>query len=142
MNQNGGKERAGGMLRVKHIMVGNVVTARQNDTISKAIETLYKKHVGSIVITSEEKKCIGIFTERDAIRVVAQKISLDEPLKKVMTKHVMTVRENTTFQEARRYMVSHGIRHLPVVNREKKLVGLLAIRQFLDELFGIKSLKL
>jgi CBS domain-containing protein len=129
------------MVKVRDIMVENVVIAKQDDTIRKAIEMLYKKHVGSLIITDENEKCIGIFTERDAIRVVAQKMSLDKPIKRVMTKHVMTIREDATFEEARRYTVSHGIRHLPVLDRKGKLVGLLSIRQFLDELFGIKSLK-
>lgn len=129
------------MLKVRDVMVENVVTARPVNTIRKAIEILYKKHVGSIVITDGEEKCIGIFTERDAIRVVTQKVPLSKPLRTVMTKHVMTVQEDATFEEARRHIVSHGIRHLPVLNREGKLVGMLAIRQFLDELFGIKSLK-
>lgn len=129
------------MVKVRDIMVENVVTAKQDDTIRKAIEMLHKKHVGSLIITDEDEKCIGIFTERDAIRVVAQKTSLDRPIKRVMTKNVMTIREDATFEEARRYIVSHGIRHLPVLDRKGKLVGLLAIRQFLDELFGIRSLK-
>jgi CBS domain-containing protein len=127
------------MLKVQHIMVEKVVTSKGDDTVKKAIEILYKKHVGSIVIIDDEERCIGIFTERDAIRLVAQNIPLDKPLKKVMTKHVMTIREDATFEEARRSIVSHGIRHLPVINREGKLVGLVAIRKFLDELFGIES---
>lgn len=127
------------MLKVRHIMVENVVTARDNITAKRAIEMLYKKHVGSIVVTDDEEKCIGIFTERDAIRIVAQKVSLDTPLKKVMTKKVVTIGEDATLEEARRRIVSHGIRHLPVVDQEGKLVGLLAIRGFLDELFGMKS---
>ena len=127
------------MLKVRHIMVENVVTARDNITAKRAIEMLYKKHVGSIVVTDDEEKCIGIFTERDAIRIVAQKVSLDAPLKKVMTKKVVTIGEDATLEEARRRIVSHGIRHLPVVDQEGKLVGLLAVRGFLDELFGMKS---
>ena len=127
------------MLKVQHIMVEKVVTAKGDDTVKKAIEILYKKHVGSIVIIDDEERCIGIFTERDAIRLVAQNIPLDKPLKKVMTKHVVTIREDATFEEARRSIVSHRIRHLPVINQEGKLVGLVAIRKFLDELFGIKS---
>lgn len=129
------------MLKVRHIMVENVVTARDNITAKRAIEMLYKKHVGSIVVTDDEEKCIGMFTERDAIRIVAQKVSLDTPLKKVMTKKVVTIGEDATLEEARRRIVSHGIRHLPVVDQEGKLVGLLAVRGFLDELFGMKSLK-
>lgn len=127
------------MLKVRHIMVENVVTARDNITAKRAIEMLYKKHVGSIVVTNDEKKCIGIFTERDAIRIVAQKVSLDTPLKKVMTKKVVTIGEDATLEEARRRIVSHGIRHLPVVDQKGKLVGLLAVRGLLDELFGMKS---
>jgi CBS domain-containing protein len=127
------------MLKVRHIMVENVVTARDNITAKRAIEMLYKKHVGSIVVTDDEEKCIGVFTERDAIRIVAQKVSLDTPLKKVMTKKVVTIGEDATLEEARRRIVSHGIRHLPVVDQEGKLVGLLAVRGFLDELFGMKS---
>lgn len=127
------------MLKVRHIMVENVVTARDNITAKRAIEMLYKKHVGSIVVTDDEEKCIGIFTERDAIRIVAQKVSLGTPLKKVMTKKVVTIGEDATLEEARRRIVSHGIRHLPVVDQEGKLVGLLAVRGFLDELFGMKS---
>lgn len=128
-------------MKVRHIMVENVVTAKEDNTVKEAIEMLYKKHIGSIVITDDEGKCKGIFTERDAIRVVAQKVVLDKPLREVMTKNVITIREDATFEEARRRVISRGIRHLPVVNQKGKLVGLLAIREFLDEVFGIKFLK-
>lgn len=119
-------------------MVKNVVTAKEEIAVKKVIETLHKKHIGSVVVVDEEKKCVGIFTERDAIRVVAQKISLDTPLNKVMTKHVVTISEDATFEEARRRTVSNKIRHLPVVDKQGTLVGVFAIRSFLDEIFGVE----
>lgn len=127
------------MLKTRHIMVKHVVTAKQNITIKKAIEMLFKRHVGAIVVTDDKRKCIGIFTERDAIRVVAQNISLNSPLKEVMTRNVVTISEDATFEESRRLIISHGVRHLPVVNSERRLVGLVVVRQFLDEFFGMKS---
>jgi len=129
------------MLLVKHVMVENVITAKDNITAKRAVEMLYKKHVGSIVVIDDEKKCIGIFTERDAIRIVAKDTPLDAPLDKVMTKNVVTIGEEATLEEARRLIVSHRIRHLPVVDQKGKLVGLLSVRRFLDELSGLKSLK-
>jgi len=129
------------MLLVKHVMVENVITAKDNITAKRAVEMLYKKHVGSIVVIDDEKKCIGIFTERDAIRIVAKDTPLDAPLDKVMTKNVVTIGEEATLEEARRLIVSHRIRHLPVVGQKGKLVGLLSVRRFLDELSGLKSLK-
>lgn len=124
------------MLKTRNIMIKNVVTAKPNITVRKAIEMLFKRHVGTIVVTDDKKKCVGIFTERDAIRVVAQNTPLNTPLEKVMTKNVITVSEDATFTECRRTLNSHGIRHLPVVNSEGRLTGLVAIRDFMHEFFG------
>jgi CBS domain-containing protein len=128
------------MLKTQHVMIKNVVTTKRDITVRKAIEVLFKRHVGAIVVIDDKKKCVGIFTERDAIRVVAQNIPLDATsLGKVMTKNVVTVSEDTTFDESRRLLISHGIRHLPVVNSQDKVVGLVVLRHFLDELFGMCS---
>jgi CBS domain-containing protein len=129
------------MLLVKHIMVENVVTANSNITVKRAIETLYEKHIGSIVVVDDDEKCVGIFTERDVIRVVAKNAQLSQPIDKVMTKNVVTIQEETSLDEARRLIVTHRIRHLPVVNQENKLVGLLSVRWFLDQFFGLSSTK-
>jgi CBS domain-containing protein len=127
------------MLKTRDIMIKHVVTAKSNITVKKAIEMLFKRHVGAIVITDDKKKCVGIFTERDVIRVVAQNMPLSTILKKVMSKNVITVSEDATFAESRRIIISHGIRHLPVVNSEGKLAGLVVVRDFLDEFFGMKQ---
>jgi CBS domain-containing protein len=124
------------MLKTRNIMIKNVVTTKPNIPVKKAIEMLFKRHVGAIVVTNDQKKCVGIFTERDAIRVVAQNITLNTPLEKVMTKNVVTVSEDATFAECRRILNSRGIRHLPVVDSEGRLAGLVAVRDFLHEFFG------
>jgi CBS domain-containing protein len=126
---------------VKHIMIEDVVTAKLNITIKDAIRTLCEKHVGSIVITDDNQKCVGIFTERDAIRIIANEVSLDTTIDQVMTKNVATIGEEASLEEARRLVISHGIRHLPVVDRKGELTGLLSVRKLLDELFGLTTSK-
>ena len=126
------------MLMVKHIMIEDVITAKPSITVKEAIRTLHEKHVGSVIITDDAQKCVGIFTERDAIRIVAGDIPLGTTIDQVMTKNVATIGEEASFDEARRIIISHGIRHLPVVNSKAELVGLLSVRRFLDELFGSK----
>ncbi len=121
-------------------MVKSVVTARENTTLERAIEMLYRKHIGSVVVIDKDQKCRGIFTERDAIRAVAQKMPLATPMKKAMTKKVITIREGATLSEAMGVIASKGVRHLPVIDRQGKIVGMLSIRGFLDELFGIKQM--
>ncbi len=125
------------MLMVKHIMIEDVIIGKPDITVKDAIKVLDEKHVGSIVITDESRKCLGIFTERDALRVVANDMSLDTPIHQVMTKHVATIGEEASVDEARRIIMSHGIRHLPVINSNEELVGLFSVRRLLDEFFGL-----
>jgi CBS domain-containing protein len=129
------------MLMVRHVMLRNVVTTDPKTSIKAAIETLYKKHIGSLLITENDQKCIGIFTERDVIRVVAQGVNLDTPIEKAMTSNVTTIGEEASLEEARRLIVEHAVRHLPVVNSQGELVGLLSVRKLLDEFFGLQSSK-
>jgi CBS domain-containing protein len=116
-------------------MIKDVVTARKENTVQECMEILFKKNVGSAVIVDEDQKCIGIFTERDAIRVVAQNIPLNTPLEKVMSKNIYTVSEDTSLHEARATMRLNKIRHLPVVDSKGRLVGLISIRNLYDEFF-------
>ena len=125
------------MLLVKHMMLTNVITASPSMTVKKTIEILNEKHIGCVVSIDENKKCVGIFTERDAIRLVAEKVELDQPLGNVMTKNVITIQENSSINEVRRTIQTHSIRHLPVVNQEDRLVGLLSVRALLDQFFGL-----
>ena len=127
------------MLMVRHVMLRNVVTTDPETSIKKAIEMLNAKHIGSLLITDRDQKCIGIFTERDVIRVVAQDVNLDDPIEEVMTSNVITIREKASLEEARRMIATHAIRHLPVVNDQGELAGLLSVRNLLDEFFGLQS---
>jgi CBS domain-containing protein len=127
------------MLLVKHVMITNVVTVNPRITVKETIEILYEKHIGSVVSIDEDKKCIGIFTERDAIRLVAKNVQLDQPLDNVMTKNVVTIQEDSSIMEAKRIIQTHKIRHLPVVDQKGRLVGLLSVRYVLDQFFGLNS---
>jgi len=124
------------VLMVKHMMIEDVVTAKPNITVKDAVRTLREKHVGSIVITNDSRECKGIFTERDAIRVLSSEISLDTPIRQVMSKNVITIGKEASLEEVRRLTTSHGIRHLPVVDSKGKLVGLISVRRLIDELYG------
>jgi CBS domain-containing protein len=128
-------------LKIKNIMIKKVVVEKEDSTIERALKKLYKFHIGSIIIIDNEKKCVGIFSERDAIRVIAQKIPLNTPLKTVMTKNVVTIRKDESYEKARRLILSHRIRHLPVTDKNGKIVGIFTLRGLLDEIFGIRPIK-
>jgi CBS domain-containing protein len=128
-------------LKVKDLMIEDVITTNKQMTIEDAIKILFEKHVGALVITDDKRKCKGIFTERDALRSIARKIPLNTQLMNVMSKNVITVRKDASFAKAKNLMISHGIRHLPVVDEEGHLTGMLTLRSVLDELVGMSKVK-
>ncbi len=127
------------MLKVKDIMCKKVITATEELPIQDAVQLLNDRHVGSLVVVDDEQKCIGIFTERDAIRLMAGKFSTQEPLGRIMSRHVVTINLESSFDEAKRLMLSHDIRHLPVTDQTGKVIGLFSLRAFFDEILGIKT---
>jgi CBS domain-containing protein len=121
----------------RDLMLKDVVTVHGNVPVKEVIELLFKRHIGCIVIVDDSQQCLGIFTERDVIRIVAQNVPLYATMEKIMTKNPFTVSEDSTFEEAKGVLRSHRIRHLPVVSENGKLVGLISVRNILDELSGL-----
>ncbi len=119
----------------QHVMMREVVTVTKEVSIQECIELLFKRHIGSLVIVDDALRCLGIFTERDAIRIIAQKVPLEAPIEKVMTKNLITVDENAPFEEVKRVLASHKIRHLPITDANGKLVGLISARHIFDLFF-------
>ena len=128
-------------MKVKDLMIENVITTNEQTTIEEAAKILFEKRVGALVITDDGRKCKGIFTERDILRSIARKTPLNTRLVNVMSKNVITVGKGASFAKAKSLMISHGIRHLPVVDEEGYLTGILTLRRILDELVGISTVK-
>jgi CBS domain-containing protein len=122
---------------VRDLMIKDVVTAKKGISVKQCIDILFKMHIGSIVIIDVDRKIIGIFTERDIIRVIAQDIALSTLLEDVMTTNVVTVSIDSAFAEARELMRTYRIRRIPVVDSEGKLAGLISFRHIIDEFFEI-----
>jgi CBS domain-containing protein len=118
-------------------MLRNLVKITEDATIETMFKILYERHVGSVVVTDNDERCKGIFTETDAIRAVATKVPLNTQVGEIMTKNVITIWEGASFAEAKQLYQAQNIRHLPVVDESHRLIGMLSIRNILDELVGL-----
>jgi CBS domain-containing protein len=119
-------------LRVADIMVKDVVTANKHDKIRDVAISMYEKRVGSVVVVDDGGKPIGIVTERDIVYVVARALAPDTPVWMVMTENPVVINENALVTEAIEKMRLQNVRHLPVVNDEGKLVGMISFRDIMD----------
>ncbi|AEB95934.1 MAG: CBS domain-containing protein [Metallosphaera sp.] len=122
---------------VKDYMKTDVVSMEKNVTLREVTKMMTMKNVGSIIVT-ESGKPIGIITERDVVRAIGNDKSLDEKAGVIMTSSLITVREDSPITGALSLMRTYNIRHLPVVNQEGKLTGIISIRDIaraLDDMF-------
>ena len=88
-----------------------------------------KHRIGALVVT-DKRKVQGMFTERDILtRLVAKRRDAKEvKTGEVMTSHVVCCWPRTKVAEARKLMRNRRIRHLPVVDDDGKLLGMISIR--------------
>lgn len=99
----------------------------------------------SCVLIMEGSRLLGIFTERDLVRLTATGITLAEvKISEVMTPSVITLKQSQDIFTALSLLRQHQIRHLPIVDERGQLVGLLApegIRQALQSVNLLTSLR-
>jgi len=95
--------------------------------VYRAIELMCEKNIGGLLIV-ENKKLVGIFTERDYARklILKGKSSKDTPIRDLMTSNLVTVTPDTSVDDCMRVMTGRKIRHLPVLENGE-LVGLISI---------------
>jgi len=115
---------------------GEVYTLSRQDKVTKALEIMRDKNIGSVLIT-ENEKLIGIFTERDYARKVAFMTGEQEgiTLEEVMTSGVITVSPEDTANECMTLMTERRVRHLPVMEGDK-IVGVLSIGDVVKDIIG------
>ncbi len=113
--------------RVRDVM-RKPVTARPGESIEAVVKRMYENDSSSAVIVDDSGKPLGIFTEKDLVRVVAKGIPLSTRIEEVMTPRPVTVRDDDYLAVALQRMIEYRIRNLPVVDKEGNLVGLITAR--------------
>jgi citrate synthase len=114
---------------VGEIMSSPVVTADPSETVARASSRMQEFGVGSVVVIDSTHRAVGILTERDLVRFAAA--SGDPGATKVsewMTEDPATVGPDVPVAEAFTWLADHGYRHIPVVDGENALVGIVSMR--------------
>jgi CBS domain-containing protein len=107
---------------------GEIYSVRPNATVYGALELMAEKNIGAVVVTDEEGKIHGIFSERDFARkmIIKGRNANTTKVKEIMTTLVVSVNPDTRIHECMALMTERRIRHLPVLDGEK-LVGVVSI---------------
>lgn len=105
----------------------DVVTTAPHRTVREVAQLLHEKGIGAVVVTGADGIVLGILSERDIIRVLAQGgTALDDSVSKHMTSRVVTATEDAGVLQLMERMTEGRFRHIPVVENGR-LRGLVSI---------------
>lgn len=114
-------------MKVKDAMTRDVRLARPDQTIREAAHLMAELDIGAVPVEDNDR-LVGMITDRDiAVRAVGEGRGPDTPIREIMSSEVKYCFEDQTIDEVTQNMGDLRIRRLPVLSREKRLVGILSI---------------
>jgi len=118
-------------MQIREVMSRDVKIASPNDTVRQAAEMMAEIDAGSLPV-GEGDRIVGILTDRDiALRAVARGKAPDEcRVREIMSPEIKYVYEDESVDDLARNMGDLQIRRLPVLNRDKRLVGIVSLGDF------------
>ena len=116
---------------VEHILAAkghDVVTVEPERTLLETARLLDEKQIGAVVVSDADHPVLGIDSERDIARAVAQRgtAALDEPVSQHMTAKLFTCTRSCTVSDLMELMTDRKVRHVPIVEHGR-LSGIISI---------------
>ncbi|MFN4046488.1 MAG: CBS domain-containing protein [Acidilobaceae archaeon] len=120
-------------LRVSDVMSAPPITVNDMTPIEEVAKIMNDNNVGSVMIVDSQGKLKGIITERDIIKVLAHARSwTGMPAYMVMTENPLTISPEAPIENALEIMRNANVRHLPVVDKNGRPVGMVSLRDIVD----------
>ena len=115
-------------MNISEVMTRDVQIASPDDVLQKAAQLMEKNDFGILPI-GENDRLVGMLSDRDiTIRAVARGLAPDQcKVREVMSQDVRYVYEDESVEDVARNMSELQVRRLPVVNRDKRLVGIVSL---------------
>ena len=119
-------------MKIEQVCNREVTLGYENERIDEIARRMRERHVGSVIIIPREGSRkggpIGVITDRDiAVRAIAKGKSAETPIREVMSEGVCYCFDVQELSEVAANMGDIQIRRLPVLNRDKRLVGILSL---------------
>lgn len=123
---------------VSELMVGDPLIVSADTSVMDAVDAMNEHHIGCVLV-EQNGDLVGIFTERDVLRkVIFRDGNRSWKVEAVMTRKPVTLPPTASVAFALNKMSVDGYRHLPIVDRGGKTVGVLSVKDivhFLVEFF-------
>jgi CBS-domain-containing membrane protein len=130
-------------MKVKDVMKIDVGVCSAEDSLMKAAETMLRRDCGCVPIVDEERRVVGILTDRDlCLAIVARnRKASDVKTKDLIRTEVVSCAADDNIETALKKLRRNQIKRLPVIGENQELVGIVSISDFLLGVQKDKKLK-
>jgi CBS domain-containing protein len=98
-----------------------------------AIRVMKEQRIGAVLVTADDDRLVGIFTERDALKkLVGTGVSLERPVRDVMTPEPCCLHQHDAILFALKLMHEGGFRHVPVVDDEGRPFAVVSVKDIVE----------
>jgi len=110
------------------------VSVPHDASVEQAVKVMSRNRIGAVIVF-EGGELVGIFSERDILDkiILARRNPATTLVSEVMTSPVVTVPGSAEDAEAAGTMTEHHIRHLPILDEKRKVVGMVSLRGVMEE---------
>ena len=120
--------------KISSILHNSIKPLSLNDTVETALHIMHKHAISSVIVVDEMNHPIGIFTERDSLKIIAEDVQSSSLLADVMTRDVFSISENHYIHDAYILMEEKEYRHLVVVDDNNVFKGVVTEGDFLRQM--------
>lgn len=135
-------------MKVKDIMIKDVVSVKPEENVMETLTLLFKMQISGLPVIDAQGKLVGMFTEKEVLTYIlpsyidkvgrfiyeenpkSTKKKLQElakmKIQQLMRRDVVTTAEDTTLCEVARIILTQKARRLPVIDKTGKIVGIIA----------------
>ena len=128
-------------MQIRQLIKKSLVKVEPNVSIRDVVKLMIENNIGFVVVTKNDK-LLGVVSERDILKAIANNVDLSKPIEEIMNRNVITIYEDEDIGKAAKLMHEYKIRHLVVVDRNNKPIGVISIRDIVDEETVLKNLKI
>lgn len=125
---------------VARLMSTTLHTVSPDTLVEKAGQEMLENDIGSVVVVDEQNQLEGILTSTDFITIVAESYPKAEtPVSRYMTTDVITASAQDSIGEVADVMVERGFHHVPVVNGDEGVIGIITSSDLAEYLSNVET---